>query len=442
MQSTRKSFGLLISKYNVIGILIFLFSFSLPQQSVKAQDNKFVSVVDGHFMKAGQPYKYVGANFWYGAILASEGRGGNRTRLKAELDSMCALGIDNLRILVGADGKEGAPVKVRPSLQQAPGVYNDTILAGLDYLLSEMGKRKMVAVLYLNNSWEWSGGYGYYLEMAGEGKSPLPSVDGYNTYVNFVSRFATNSKAQQFFIDYVRFILGRTNRYTHQRYIDDPAIMAWQICNEPRAFSAAAKEPFAAWIHKVSSIIKSLDGNHLVSTGSEGFFGCESDMALFERIHADTNIDYLNIHIWPYNWQWARADYLTDDLPQACNNAKFYIDMHLATARKLNKPLVIEEFGYPRNGAQTDKKSGTTARDIFYRFILQQLTDNALIGGPLEGCNFWAWGGSASHFHKQWIPGDDYTGDPAQEPQGLNSVWQTDHSTLDVISDAIKMLHQ
>lgn len=47
--------------------------------------------------------------------------------------------------------------KVEPTLQEAPGVYNDTILAGLDYLLMEMGKRKMVAVLYLNNSWEWSG---------------------------------------------------------------------------------------------------------------------------------------------------------------------------------------------------------------------------------------------------------------------------------------------
>ena len=36
--------------------------------------------------------------------------------------------------------------KVEPTLQEAPGVYNDTILAGLDYLLMEMGKRKMLAL--------------------------------------------------------------------------------------------------------------------------------------------------------------------------------------------------------------------------------------------------------------------------------------------------------
>ena len=54
-------------------------------------------------------------------------------------------------------------------MQEEPGVYNDTILAGLDYLLMEMGKRGMVAVLYLNNAWEWSGGYGFYLYHAGGG---------------------------------------------------------------------------------------------------------------------------------------------------------------------------------------------------------------------------------------------------------------------------------
>ena len=40
--------------------------------------SKFVTVSDGHFLKDGQPYYYVGTNFWYGAILGSEGQGGNR----------------------------------------------------------------------------------------------------------------------------------------------------------------------------------------------------------------------------------------------------------------------------------------------------------------------------------------------------------------------------
>lgn len=133
------------------------------QTSHTASNDNFISVSGGQFVRNGKPYYYIGANFWYGAILASEGTGGNRRRLKQELDSLKAIGVDNLRILVGSDGKRGVPTKVEPTLQTAPREYNDTILAGLDYLLAEMRKRDMVAVLYLNNSWEWSGGYGQYL---------------------------------------------------------------------------------------------------------------------------------------------------------------------------------------------------------------------------------------------------------------------------------------
>ena len=138
----------------------------------------FVKVKYGHFVRDGKSYYYVGTNFWYGAILGSEGQGGDRKRLCRELDRLKSLGIDNLRLLVGSDGKRGVKTKVEPTLQEAPGVYNDTILAGLDYLLMQMEKRKMVAVLYLNNSWEWSGGYGYSLEQAGMGQAPRPDETG------------------------------------------------------------------------------------------------------------------------------------------------------------------------------------------------------------------------------------------------------------------------
>ena len=92
----------------------------------------FVKVDNGHFVRDGKPYYYVGTNFWYGAILGSEGQGGDRERLARELDEMKRIGIDNLRILVGSDGERGYKTKVEPTLQIAPGVYNDTILAGLD----------------------------------------------------------------------------------------------------------------------------------------------------------------------------------------------------------------------------------------------------------------------------------------------------------------------
>ena len=153
-------------KRSVYFLLITLF-FTACASRHNTASSPFIHVDNGQLMKGDTPYYYVGTNFWYGAILGSEGQGGDRERLAAELDFLKNIGADNLRVLVGSDGSRGITAKVEPTLQTSPGVYNDTILAGLDYLLMEMGKRDMYAVLYLYNAWEWSGGYGQYLEGAG-----------------------------------------------------------------------------------------------------------------------------------------------------------------------------------------------------------------------------------------------------------------------------------
>jgi len=416
---------------------IILFVLSLMTCHEATAGNSFVTVKDGHFERDGKPYYFVGTNFWYGAILASEGQGGDRQRLGRELDAMKALGIDNLRILVGSDGERGVKTKVEPTLQLSPGVYNDTILAGLDYLMMEMGKRNMVAVLYLNNSWEWSGGYGYYLEQAGCGKAPRPNEAGYGPYMNFVSQFATNQRAHELFYDYVRFIIGRTNRYTGRKYVDDPAIMSWQIGNEPRAFSEKNLTAFEQWLSETSTLIRLQDKNHLISVGSEGSWGCENSIACWSRISADPNIDYCNVHLWPYNWGWIDRDSIVANLPRACKNSKQYIDEHLAICRRLQKPLVMEEFGYPRDGMSFLPASPTTGRDGYYRYVMQVLTDSKKAGDAFAGCNFWGWGGYAQPRHVQWQVGDDYCCDPAQEEQGLNSVFLCDSTTLGVIRQAV-----
>ena len=420
----------------LVAVVACLWWINKKDKNEQAED-KFVKVVDGHFQRNGKPYYYVGTNFWYGAILGSEGRGGNRERLCQELDDMKAMGIDNLRILVGSDGEEGVLTKVEPTLQKAPGVYNDTILAGLDYLLMEMGKRDMVAVLYLNNSWEWSGGYGFYLEHAGEGVAPRPNEDGYPAFMNFMRKYATSEKAHKLFYDYVRFIISRTNRYTNVAYVDDPAIMSWQIGNEPRAFGKEELQPFTNWLKEASALIRSLDKNHLISTPPEGAGGCEGDYETYEKISSDPNIDYCTIHIWPYNWSWAKPDRLIEDLPAACDSTKQYIDRHIEICDRLNKPLVMEEFGYPRDGFKFDKKTSTKGRDGYYKYVFSLVAENAEKGGKFAGCNFWAWGGRANPQHEQWLSGDDYTGDPAQEAQGLNSVFSTDTTTLEIVKQQV-----
>ena len=418
-------------QFLLLTVLLFLLGACAP----KPAEHSFIKVnADGQFVRDGKPYYFVGANFWYGAILGSEGEGGNRERLHKELDFLKSIGINNLRVLVGADGENGIKTRVEPSLQVAPGVYNDTILAGLDYFMNELRERDMTAVLYLNNSWEWSGGYSVYLQWSGHGDAVVPAVDGWPTYMEYVKQFPQSDSAKALFANHVNYIVSRTNRYNQIKYVDDPTIMSWQIGNEPRAFSDENKEPFARWMADVAAQIKSLDPNHMVSSGSEGAWGCEMDMNLFEKIHADPNINYLNIHIWPYNWGWVKADSLKELLPCAKENTKKYIDDHMVIARKYSKPIVLEEFGFPRDGFSFSKEAPTTARDEYYRYVFDLIRQDRESGGLFAGCNFWAWGGFAGQNpdHVFWEKGDDYTGDPAQEQQGLNSVFATD-STIEII---------
>ena len=418
-------------QFLLLTVLLFLLGACAP----KSAEHSFIKVnADGQFVRDGKPYYFVGANFWYGAILGSEGEGGNRERLHKELDFLKSIGINNLRVLVGADGENGIKTRVEPSLQVAPGVYNDTILAGLDYFMNELRERDMTAVLYLNNSWEWSGGYSVYLQWSGHGDAVVPAVDGWPAYMEYVKQFPKSDSAKALFANHVNYIVSRTNRYNQIKYVDDPTIMSWQIGNEPRAFSDENKEPFARWMADVAAQIKSLDPNHMVSSGSEGAWGCEMDMNLFEKIHADPNINYLNIHIWPYNWGWVKADSLTELLPRAKENTKKYIDDHMVIARKYSKPIVLEEFGFPRDGFSFSKEAPTTARDEYYRYVFDLIRQDRESGGLFAGCNFWAWGGFAGQNpdHVFWEKGDDYTGDPAQEQQGLNSVFATD-STIEII---------
>ena len=403
----------------------------------QAESSSFVRVENGQFIRNDRSYSYIGTNFWYGPILASEGEGGDYDRLVRELDTLKALGIDNLRVLVGGDGPDGVFSRIEPTLQKAPGVYNDTILTGLDHFLEELGKRDMQAVLYLNNSWEWSGGYGQYLEWAGAGKALIPVLDGYEPFMRQMAQFSVNEKAQELFFNHLKNLVGRTSSVTGRPYREDPAIFAWQIGNEPRCFSSdpSVQDGFVGWLTEAARLIKEIDPNHMVSVGSEGLWGCENSPELLERVTAIPGVDYMTIHIWPYNWSWARADSLKEDLAGACAKTDDYIASHLALAEKYGQPVVVEEFGFPRDGFSPDHSAATECRDAYYRHLFSK------VGKELAGVNFWGWSGFAHPTHVQWTRGDDYSGDPAQEAQGLNGVY-VDDSTDEIIKQSITKINQ
>ena len=76
----------------------------------------------------------------------------------------------------------------------------------------------------------------------------------------------------------------------------------------------------------------------------------------------------------------------------------------------------------------------TKARDSYFNYIF------STVGTLLDGANFWGWSGLAVPNHVQWESGDPYTGDPAQEAQGLNGVYVSD-STMAIIKQSITNLY-
>ena len=368
----------------------------------QGQEESFYKVDNGRIVKDGVAQYYTGTNMWYASRLALE----DRARFEQELDTLAALGVTNIRIKATDENWEG-----------------------MDIALDEMQERGMSAVLFLNNAWEWTeDAYFSYLEKAGAGKQPHPSIDGYQAYKDAMCEFAANEKAVELFHEHVSRMV--------ERYKDHPAIFSWQVCNEPRPFSYDPDkvDAFVDYIHSTARLIKSIDRNHMVSTGNEGSMGSNEDINLFVRVHDCPDIDYCTIHIWPYNWSWISAETVNEDADKAIGMIGSYMDDHLLRARKLNKPVVIEEFGYPRDGFEYVNTSSTEARDKVYDYVFGRVLESAKKGGLLAGCNFWAWSGSAKQTpgHQFWEEGDDLCGDPFQEAQGLNSVYIGD-STIDII---------
>ena len=408
-----------------------------------SQRPEFVSVKDGQLNLNDKPYYFIGTNYWYGSLLGLEkDKGRGIERLRTELDFLKKQGVTNLRLMAGAEGSGllNNIARVGPPLQPEQGNFDAAALDGLDLVLAEMAKRHMKAVIFLSNNWEWSGGFQQYLIW----NKVIPDrwlkeKPTWEQLRENVSKFYSCQPCKEDYAKQVEFVIARKNKVNGKRYTEDATIMAWEIANEPRPMRPAANEAYKAWITESAGLIKRLDPKHLVAIGHEGRIGTES-LKLLEEIHTDSNIDYLTIHIWPKNWGWFVNGKMAEGFQKALYESVKYIEEHSAVSNRLKKPLVIEEFGLPRDGQSFAADAPTTLRDRYFRTVMSFIRTYPNIAGA----NFWAFGGTARPIEKQlfWKEGDEYMGDPPMEEQGLYSVFDGDESTWNTIGDAVRNLRK
>jgi mannan endo-1,4-beta-mannosidase len=408
-------------------------------------ESQFVRVKEHQFFIGEKPYYFIGTNYWYGGLLGLEkDKKRGAERLRRELDFLKKNGVTNLRVMAGVEGTGliNGVERIAPPLQPVQGKFNTEVLDGLDLLLFEMGKRNMKAVIFFSNNWEWSGGFQQYLIWNKRVPKDMETRRlTWDELRDTVSQFYACVPCKSAYFEQISVVMNRTNKFSRKKYIDDTAIMAWEIANEPRPMRSFANEDYKKFIAKTAAFIKKKDKNHLVAIGHEGRIGTES-AEIFEEIHKDQNIDYLTIHIWAKNWNWFRNEKLSEDFPFALEKAQNYINEHIAITKRLNKPLVIEEFGLPRNEQSFDTGSPTTLRDQYFEKFFSILAENAKQNAHLAGVSFWAFGGTARPVKNQtfWKKGDDYMGDPPMEEQGLNTIFDTDKTTWAIINKYAKML--
>ena len=419
----------------------------LTPGSKRADD--FVRVRNGQFQLRGQPYFYVGANLWYGCYLSDFALPGGRARFVRELNQLQKLGVNNIRLLAGS---ETSPLvgAIARGITRAPHDYDEPLLGGLDFCLAEMAKRNMRGILFLSNYWQWSGSFAQYVrwitgETIPDPDLPVMAKGDWHAFMEFSARFYKTPAAVELYREFTARLIHRRNTVNGRIYRDDPSIMTWELANEPRPCAddstATTDVPiFCDWVNSTARFIHAEDPNHLVCTGSEGVWGCLQKPEVFIAAHKTPAIDYVTVHMWLKNWGWLKEAQLGAEFEIAVGKARDHVEQHNRIATDiLKKPLVLEEFGLPRDHETYAPGTSTTARDEYYRRMFAQVAESCQAGRALQAANFWAWAGEGRADAPKNSAGS-FLGDPPCEPQGLNSVFDTDTSTHAVIAAANKKL--
>ncbi|XP_062153283.1 mannan endo-1,4-beta-mannosidase 5-like isoform X2 [Alnus glutinosa] len=320
-------------KINYIwGVLILLMAV-VCEAGVLPAVSGFIQTRDAHFVLNGSPFLFNGFNSYWMMHVASEPS--ERYKISNVLREASAAGLNVCRTWAFSDGGYQA-------LQISPGVYDERVFQGLDFVISEARKYGVRLILSLSNNYKDYGGRLQYVQWARTAGVPVNSDDD----------FYTNAAVKGYYKNHVK-----------------------------------------EWVQEMAPNVKSIDKEHLLGVGMEGFYG---DSILdrkqynpsgyqvgtdFITNHLVKEIDFATIHAYPDAW-----------LPGQNGNAQMafmqrWLTSHWGDSRSvLKKPLIFAEFGKSK---KDPAGFSVGARDAFLNAVYTNIYDLARDGGIMGGGLVW-----------------------------------------------------
>ncbi|RDB21378.1 Mannan endo-1,4-beta-mannosidase A [Hypsizygus marmoreus] len=272
-----------------------------PTQTTKRNNNgpasDFVTVRDGQFFVNGSSFRFVGTNAYWLHTLNTE------QDIDNTLANISAAGFTVVRTWAFND------VETIPEngtwfqlISNGTLTINDgpNGLQKLDKVVELAKKHGLYVLLSLTNNWSPIPGIdvpaGFspleIKQLQAENRtSPRNSLSNdYGGMDVYVRNFGDIHEHDQFYINQT--IVDAFKNYTSQivsRYVNQSNVFGWELANDPRCNSTLPATPICQtttvtqWHSDVAQHVKSVDPNHLVSSGNQGYF-CADCPKLFPRV--------------------------------------------------------------------------------------------------------------------------------------------------------------
>ncbi len=371
----------------------FLLICGLPAPA-RTQDSTFITRSGPELVSGTREFYAIGVN---ASFLQSVAAYADTGAVLEVFRTAEGLGVTSLRSWAFYDGSDTSNAAI---LQYAPGRYNEHALRALDYVVARARDYSLRLILPLVNNWDDEGGMNQYVRWLADSipvtMTPIPEKQriiqgaGGRRYVYRVAGnlthddFYTNPMTRAWYRNYCAMLLQRINTFTGIRYSDDPTILCWELANEPRS-SDGSGIVVRRWIEEMSSFIKTIDHNHLVSTGEEGFdvsaasysrginypdgswiLDGTAGISFVENLQIPS-VDIASIHCYPEAWGIS---------PQA---GITWLRDHVRLAALAEKPLLLGEAGVHASSR------------YFYEALLSEAFDDNTAGVLLWQLAYGGW---------------------------------------------------